>query len=325
MKQITCLRVLLYLLRGDDIMANGNFGAESDVDNAIYYVEDAEDYMALASVSNKGSSSATGRIIIENDIDFSNVGNWTGFGITTYFYCTFEGNNKVLKNAEIQLANTDISFLPPLEVGMTLKNITLRNIHISGAKKLSVAYCKNQLSLENFVIENNCIFESSPGQITEVAAVNGAYYDKAWTINRCYFGGTYTGYYLFLTRVGNNGIIKNSVCAATLNCRGGSGYIRVLYINNQNVTVINCFSRCKIGGSYGSNGAASFYTGTISNCYCADEVPEEFTYVPLSGYLYNSFYCTDTIKNIKSNTLGTAATTAQLQSAEWLREQGWAI
>jgi hypothetical protein len=301
-----------YLLRGDD-MANGNFGDGSNFDKAIYYVEDAEDYMALASVENKGSSDVHGQIILKNDIDFHEVGDWTGWASEIWYYCDFDGCGYALKNLEIQLnpsTQSSLYFFPPLFDGFTIQNVTLKNIQITGKSTVHIITVRSNGLIDNVIIENSCLFDN----LQNVYAIHSYY--NAPTINRCAIGGVYNTYEAHLLYT-NGGIIKNTYINATINATGGN-----IYASDSNATRINNFCRIILNGKISSNSRV-YNRGTAAFCYCAN--------INNTGTKWDCFNnvtvykCLYDLTSDTASTLGIQATAEQLQDADWLRRQGWAI
>jgi hypothetical protein len=283
------------------------------------HITTAEEFVALKSLSNKGSSSDPISILIDNDLDFSDITDFTG--LNSIFYAVFDGQGHTIKNIVSNCPAVTTYFLGRYDSG-EFKNLKISNCHITwqgGSSSLVFAFMHGSTatSVTNVIIDNSNTFLFGNGYAV-------AMYINVASIHKCGIGGRYIGlsssvaFQPIYNNTGNKPI-QNSYVIGTFENFGN------VYTFSNSGTHYNCFSRVDVKNCvnmYGftSNNAPTYF------CYNASTVA-------VTGYNYG--FCAGTGNKIQcyyDNTLNPYASdtsfgqpTENLKSVEWLRSQGWAI
>ncbi len=285
-------------------------------------INTAADFIALKDLADKGSADSPIEIEITADLDFSEIENFEGLGLVT-FYANLNGNGHTIKN--LVIATNNNCYLLGYIIG-TVRNLIIDNCKISCGcfELLRTSGDVNNIIIKNtntFTTNDNLyIFNIMGNGIYEKISISGTYY-----VYKNVFSGFYHG-------VATASMIRNSFICADIYSTGTYVYTFLNAYKSISGGVINCFSRCRISGTV-SKDIASFY----------------FYYQNPSRYLYAAntvtATCSGTLRGLTSTGISTCISsffdntilqnanddskygqpTENLKSVEWLRSQGWAI
>ena len=217
-------------------------------------------------------------IILDNDIDLSDI-DWTPIGTESRPYTgTFDGNNKTIRGLEINQSGTDnVGLIGYLGSEGKVQNVVLANISVSGANYVggiagqtygTVENCsvngtvtgQNQtggIVGRNFSTISGCSAEGTVTGNTNVGGISGLCvpnYDTGTdsligsTIEGCHSTATVSG----ISSVG--GVVGNL---------GNNSFLMACY-STGNVTATITYGHANVGGVVGINGQ-----GTVTACYHA--------------------------------------------------------
>ena len=235
-----------------------------------------EGLKVAADVANSGDTDIN--IILDNDIDLSDI-DWTPIGTESRPYTgTFDGNNKTIRGLEINQSGTDnVGLIGYLGSEGKVQNVVLANISVSGANYVggiagqtdgTVENCsvngtvtgQNQtggIVGRNFSTISGCSAEGTVTGNTNVGGISGLCvpnYDTGTgsligsTIEGCHSTATVSG----ISSVG--GVVGNL---------GNNSFLMACY-STGNVTATITYGHANVGGVVGINGQ-----GTVTACYHA--------------------------------------------------------
>lgn len=227
-----------------------------------------EGLKVAADVVNSGDTDIN--IILDNDIDLSDI-DWTPIGTESRPYTgTFDGNNKTIRGLEINQSGTDyVGLIGCLGSGGKVQNVTLTNISVSGAN------CVGGIAGQNYGTVENCSVNGTvTGKgFTDTGGIAGSNYG---TISGCSAEGTVTG------SVNVGGIAGGSYLGVIIDgCHstaavsgissvggvvgnlGNNSFLMACY-STGNVTATITYGYAHVGGVVGINGQ-----GTVTACYHA--------------------------------------------------------
>ena len=239
--------------------------------------------------------------------DFYNGGKGWEPIATTYspsiFTGTFDGNGYSISNLYISNPSSDYKGLFGLARGATIKNLTLKNVDISGKDRIG-GICGNITS----TTISNCIVT---GKISGQQYVGGicGYSEGRSTLSYCSVAGEvsgnrYVGGICGEQYSGSNNIdycCNSASVTATSECVGGitgrSYYSNNIISNSMNCGKISgkqfvggicggfsdsisyCISTGEVSGSSDVGGIIGYYDGSITKCYYLEEAAVNPTYI----------------------------------------------
>lgn len=250
----------------DGAEANEAYSYDSNTKTITIY--SGEGLKVAADVVNSGDTDIN--IILDNDIDLSDI-DWTPIGTESRPYTgTFDGNNKTIRGLEINQSGTDyVGLIGCLGSGGKVQNVTLTNISVSGAN------CVGGIAGQNYGTVENCSVNGTvTGKgFTDTGGIAGSNYG---TISGCSAEGTVTG------SVNVGGIAGGSYLGVIIDgCHstaavsgissvggvvgnlGNNSFLMACY-STGNVTATITYGYAHVGGVVGINGQ-----GTVTACYHA--------------------------------------------------------
>ncbi|WP_346713230.1 fimbrillin family protein [Mediterranea massiliensis] len=247
-----------------------------DINTKTITIYSGEGLKVAADVANSGDTDIN--IILDNDIDLSDI-DWTPIGTESRPYTgTFDGNNKTIRGLEINQSGTDnVGLIGYLGSEGKVQNVVLANISVSGANYVggiagqtygTVENCsvngtvtgQNQtggIVGRNFSTISGCSAEGTVTGNTNVGGISGLCvpnYDTGTdsligsTIEGCHSTATVSG----ISSVG--GVVGNL---------GNNSFLMACY-STGNVTATITYGHANVGGVVGINGQ-----GTVTACYHA--------------------------------------------------------
>lgn len=282
-------------------------------------ISSATEFMNMANWDDKGSSSSIIDVILTDDIDFSEVEEWGGYGSTT-FYINFDGQGHTIKNL-VTSTNSTFCFFH-IGQNSTVKNVRFSNNHITSTNVIAFIWCEHYITLSDIIIDNtNTIVTTS-----DVYPIKGTEY--GCNTNKVSISGAYrcANFYGIYIKTGNylGGLVKNSNVVATVT----SKYFQAFQCN----TAINCYSRCDITITADSYTVIPFYDGWDFFCYAANKVTDNgYTAKYLEGCRYPSYgtaiecYYDNELLPASVGDSSYGQPTENLKSKAWLRSHNWAI
>lgn len=239
-----------------------------DINTKTITIYSGEGLKVAADVVNSGDTDIN--IILDNDIDLSDI-DWTPIGTESRPYTgTFDGNNKTIRGLEINQSGTDyVGLIGCLGSGGKVQNVTLTNISVSGAN------CVGGIAGQNYGTVENCSVNGTvTGKgFTDTGGIAGSNYG---TISGCSAEGTVTG------SVNVGGIAGGSYLGVIIDgCHstaavsgissvggvvgnlGNNSFLMACY-STGNVTATITYGYAHVGGVVGINGQ-----GTVTACYHA--------------------------------------------------------
>lgn len=270
-----------------------------------YLISNADHLQLLGSLVNAGDTSYNNKYYrLENDIDLSNIENFSPIGINeSYpFYGTFDGNGHKIKNMTIKYTNTTNTTKKFGLFGYNIGNI--KNIlsidgvisidgssfsgntgGIVGYNKGSISYCNSNVSItssysiggiagHNFGIINDCINYGNVKSTTFSYAGGIAGFNNS-KITNCYNVGTIKGIYVGGITGGDiGGNINNSYNTGIISGSYSGGIVGSLdsgsaLPSSKSSKVYDCYNIGSVSGSDISGGIAGSIEvrGSISTCY----------------------------------------------------------
>lgn len=288
---------------------------------AIITINNIDELIAFANGDyGRGTSDEYIDVALTSDIDFAtdNDGEYKYLdwqGCTGSWYINFDGGGHTIKN--ISYTGTNVwAFFYSLLGNATVKNLKLTDINIITT---SAIYGISRFGAGNQTIENCHISGSFNGNNIYTIAYND-YSGGTHSIKNCTFSGilTSTGVIYgialgnFTTRIVNCAVNADIYTSGSVVLVGGSTRGSTTFI-----------ARCFFKGTVTAGGTIIFANGgtviqnyvvvkSVANGQSIDAIKclYDATVAEASGITYSS---------------GTAATTEQLKSRAWLREQGWAV
>lgn len=294
-----------------------------------------DEFIALATMSDRGTSSDLISITLENDLDFDG---YTVPSMSTLLYCNFDGGEHTIKN----ITSNGVDFCL-LYVGSnsTVSNIKFDNISVTNGSLSGFIKGGNvtrpTVNISNVLFKSTCAFTATTSETSLYMVSN---------VNRCSkvgFCGTYNsgGNIRFICKDYSRGIVDRCFAIANLYI-GASSAESCLVWGIDNFLITFSFTRCSV---YCSHNVAWALTMNITTaftryCYSAD------TYTSTNGLWYpnatgGSQSCSNLV-DTETNTKGYGyagrswieATTTNLKNAEYLaylaedtstRTKGWVL
>ena len=281
-----------------------------------------------------------------NDIDASATSGWNagaGFEpIGSFFYGTFDGNEKAIKNLTVNRPTTiliglfgciqgEVKDLEIIQCSMTGSSWVggvagwalgvVSNCYASGTimGKESVGGLIGVNSLLAVQCHSDCAVTGS----NKVGGLAG--YNSAAVIRKCYATGSVAGTNSVGGFVGlNSGDGEVSECFATGLVMGDQGVGGLVGYNYQDGTISNCYAMgavvgaAGVGGLVGANHGDSDSTATVTRCYATGSVQGSAFLGGLvgdtadGGAVNNSYWDTNTSGRTSSDG-GTAKTTTEMK------------
>lgn len=250
----------------DGAEANEAYSYDSNTKTITIY--SGEGLKVAADVVNSGDTDIN--IILDNDIDLSDI-DWTPIGTESRPYTgTFDGNNKTIRGLEINQSGTDnVGLIGYLGSEGKVQNVVLANISVSGANYVGGIAGQNYGTVENCSVNGTVTGRG----FTDTGGIVGTNYG---TISGCSAEGTVTG------SVNVGGIAGGSYLGVIIDgCHstaavsgissvggvvgnlGNNSFLMACY-STGNVTATITYGYAHVGGVVGINGQ-----GTVTACYHA--------------------------------------------------------
>lgn len=249
----------------DGAEANEAYSYDSNTKTITIY--SGEGLKVAADVVNSGDNDIN--IILDNDIDLSDI-DWTPIGTESRPYTgTFDGNNKTIRGLEINQSGTDnVGLIGYLGSEGKVQNVVLANISVSGAN------CVGGIAGQNYGTVENCSVNGTvTGKgFTDTGGIAGSNYG---TISGCSAEGTVTGSVNVGGIAGGSylGVIIDG-CHSTAAVSGISSVGGVLGNLGNNSFLMACYSTGKVtvtstDGSFVGGVVGINSQGTVTGCYHA--------------------------------------------------------
>lgn len=154
-----------------------------DINTKTITIYSGEGLKVAADVANSGDTDIN--IILDNDIDLSDI-DWTPIGTESRPYTgTFDGNNKTIRGLEINQSGTDnVGLIGYLGSEGKVQNVVLANISVSGANYVGGIAGQTDGTVENCSVN---------GTVTGQNQTGGIVGRNFSTISGCSAEGTVTG------------------------------------------------------------------------------------------------------------------------------------
>jgi hypothetical protein len=177
-------------------------------------------------------------------------------GMGTPFTGVFDGNDYVIRNADVNMPGSDyVGLFGYLGWDGQIKNLGIEDISISGR------YSVGGLVGSNDGTVSNCYSSGSVSGDGDVGGLLGRNYG---TISNCYSSGTVSGDGDIGGLLGRNyGTITNSYSSGTVS--GTSDVAGLVGINSGAIT--NCYSTGSVSGTSSVGGLVGYNSGAISNSF----------------------------------------------------------
>jgi hypothetical protein len=289
-------------------------GGDGLTEATAYEICTPEDLAALAAYVNTGNGNATKGVYYKlmNDIDLANFLSDTGAGYnggyqwkpigdchtldaSTCFQGNFDGNNKVVKNLQINRTWEYYIGLFGYTYGSTIKNLNVENCNIFGNQFVGgVVGCnEEQAGISNCYVSGaisgtgtiggivgsnkqskitNCyVIANMHGTIVGGIAGRNISYSE---IIQCYTTGEVSGSYALGGLVGiNDDYATVTHCHSTGNINGSGSTIGGLVgSNNETATITRCYTTGNINGEKEVGGLVGVNGSTVTNCYATGSV-----------------------------------------------------
>ena len=236
----------------------------------------------LATFVNNGNGNSTNGMYYKlmNDLDLSGYANWTPIGnvnnglTTTCFQGHFNGDNKIVRNLNINRSTTNYIGLFGCTFHADIYSLGIENANIIGGDYVGGLVGRNFSSLITI-----CHATGNVSGHEDVGGLVGNNYYSSVSI--CYATGKVSGYHHVGGLVGYNDNSRISNCYATGSVTGSAhsgshNYVGGLVGRNyDDSSITNCYATgnvsgalCAVGGLVGSNSTSS----SISNCYATGSV-----------------------------------------------------
>ena len=258
----------------DGAEANEAYSYDSNTKTITIY--SGEGLKVAADVANSGDTDIN--IILDNDIDLSDI-DWTPIGTESRPYTgTFDGNNKTIRGLEINQSGTDnVGLIGYLGSEGKVQNVVLANISVSGANYVggiagqtdgTVENCsvngtvtgQNQtggIVGRNFSTISGCSAEGTVTGNTNVGGISGLCVPNYDTGTGSLIGSTIEGCH---STAAVSGISSVGGVVGNL---GNNSFLMACY-STGNVTATITYGHANVGGVVGINGQ-----GTVTACYHA--------------------------------------------------------
>lgn len=258
----------------DGAEANEAYSYDSNTKTITIY--SGEGLKVAADVANSGDTDIN--IILDNDIDLSDI-EWTPIGTESRPYTgTFDGNNKTIRGLEINQSGTDnVGLIGYLGSEGKVQNVVLANISVSGANYVGGIAGQTDGTVENCSVN---------GTVTGQNQTGGIVGRNFSTISGCSAEGTVTGNInvggisgLCVPNydTGTDSLIGSTIegCHSTAAVSGissvggvvgnlGNGCSLMACYSTGNVTATITDGYAHVGGVVGINSQ-----GTVTGCYHA--------------------------------------------------------
>lgn len=122
-------------VQGNALVWDGTIGTMQEPDNdGVYHIKNASELAAFAKSVNEGNNYLNKKVVLDDDIELSNI-EWTPIGNSTApFKGTFDGNNFIINNLKISSGENVGLFghitLGPENYKPGIQNLTLNNVSI---------------------------------------------------------------------------------------------------------------------------------------------------------------------------------------------------
>jgi len=168
------------------------------------------------------------------------------------FMGVFDGNDYVIRNAEVNLPGSDyVGLFGCVGTGGQIKNLGVEDISILGSRYVAGLVGSNSGNI------SNCYSTGSVSGTDGTDSVGGLVGLNHGTISNCYSGGAVSG-------------------------RGGVGGL----VGFNHGTISNCYSSGSVGGDKYVGGLTGYNFSTISNCYATGSVSGAGSVGGLVGWNY---------------------------------------
>ena len=283
---------------------------------AIIQISTIEQLIAASQNENHGTSNNYLDIQLLNDIDFADysVENYSWPGFTGLWYANFNGNGHKINN--IAYTGTDAwGFFNQLYGSVT--NLKLPNMHItSTAHVVGIVENCGACTIQNVHVSG--VLESIENHVVALVAHD---LDGSALIQECSFSGTVKGleYANTFTAGKTPTTVYNCSIQGTYEVTSNNGEIYIACMTNTEATnvIFNGIVKGGRNASYHHN-----WNSTITNCiFVIREGSRGVT--TGGGTVNNCYYDSDVATAAGISVQGTGATTAQLQSAQWLAEHNF--
>ncbi|MBQ3435177.1 MAG: hypothetical protein IJG24_09070, partial [Selenomonadaceae bacterium] len=121
-----------------------------------YEISDAAQLELLATIVNGGNDCKGKTFKLTEDINLSSIANWTPIGnYPNYFNGTFDGDGHTISNLTINGGNYGgyMGLFKNLDRNGTIKNLTLKDVNISGGNNIGGIVSQNYGTIENCTVE----------------------------------------------------------------------------------------------------------------------------------------------------------------------------
>lgn len=290
-------------------------------------INTAAEFADIKNWTDRGSSDAPLDIIITQDLDFSEISDFTGLG-STVLYAKIDGQGHTIRNIVV---TTSSSYLMYLGGACSVKNIKFENNNITFTSSGRIISFNGGGTVRDVIFSNDNIIHCG-GYFYTISAT------AASNISRVAISGTYyitstDGYFYGLSVGGGRSYIKNCYITATIYSKAIYGFN--IYDNNE---FYNCFMKCNlINNTTSKMYVYPFYLrySQMYYCYACNTIQNTVTSGnTIYGVVYYGANTSATMPTCYfDNTILTGAIddsrqgqpTENLKSAEWLRSQGWAV
>lgn len=296
-------------------------------------IHSAKEWVDFLNAGDLGSASEMLDITFEDDLDFSETESYPFIGPAAqskYLYANIDGKGHTFKNLVFNYGKDNQAIFG--FKGGSIKNIRFSKNNISGSGYFYLIHSANTSAapgasrIEDIVVDNDNYFTTGYTSILfggYTTAVNRVQISGIYNVR-----GDFNAFY-----IGNNAnincYVKNSFVAANVTVTG-----TYYGFNGNKPFYVNCYSKSEITFANGSAKHMPFSGEQyIYFSYSADSIsnPEmtktEYIYgltnTSADGYVFSSFYDADILPTTANKNY--AATTAELQSKEFLVSKGWAV
>lgn len=221
------------------------------------------------------NANPSGKFILMNDIDMSELGVVDRAVVTSLFSGTFDGNGYTIKNLTIE-SNANNTGLFAQTSGANIKNVLLDNAKVTaiGAR----TYVGSLVGLSSGTNIENCAainVEVNATQADYVGGLSGS--NTSGSIDSCYTTGSIIGYKRTGGLTGENYINSSiSSCYSTVDISGFSNVGGLVGRNHTNGSIVSSYATGSVDVSSTNNSGGGLVgnniLSSIEYCYAAGDV-----------------------------------------------------
>jgi hypothetical protein len=268
----------------------------------------------------RGTSSAYLDVVLTADLDFNDLKeydtpyNWAG--CTGTWYINFDGQGHKIDNI-FYSGNGKWGFFDDVYGGSTIKNLKLTNLYVTGSHIGCVARYTRGVTIENCSVSGQVISVTSSALGGICGGANGTL-----IVRGCSFSGVIqnTGGGVTAGVLPQDGRLQ---CFGTLIVADITGRDWMGGFSLDNQMLVDCEFRGTLQGPSGKVTSLAGSNSDSTNCIAAIKSFSGNWYS--HGNLYNCYFDSTLAAAGGFSLPGTGATTAELQSTQWLREHNFAI